>query len=111
MNDNLEDQRVRMTASKIKAGESLGLGEGMDGEGGAIVDTHFAHQAADVRLDGALINAECESDLTVGMPLAQQIEDLAFARGEMRRGWGRLRGGPAAVQPTGVTSAGRPRGA
>ena len=46
------------------------LGEGMDGERGAIVHTHLAHQASDMRLDGTLIDAKGESDLTVGMSLA-----------------------------------------
>jgi hypothetical protein len=70
------------------------LGEGVNGEGDAVVDADLAHQAADVRLDGAFVDAERDGDLAVGLAGAEQVEHLEFARGELgpgRRGAAALR--------------------
>jgi hypothetical protein len=72
----------------------------VNGEGDAVVDSDLAQQAADVRLDGALVDAEGEGDLAVGASGAQQFEDLDLARGE--------RGGElGALLPPGLLSSRR----
>src|SRR5665213_613092 len=58
----------------------------MDGERDAVGNADLAHQAADVTLYSALVNAEHGEDLPVVAAIAQQLQDLSLALRKARRG-------------------------
>ena len=52
------------------------LGGGVDGQRDAVVHTHLAQQPANVRLDGALIDRQRQTDLAIGPACAKQLKHL-----------------------------------